>query len=244
MTNQDIASIWIYLAASPLTGLTITLLAYGAAVRVYEYFDLSPVVHPVVVSIGIIILFLALTGTSYEDYFKGAQYVHFLLGPATVALAIPLYQQRRTIRKLWMPILITLIGGVLIACCSAIIIAQIMQGSTDIQLSLAPKSVTAPVAMALSKQLNGIPSLTAVMVIITGVLGAIFGTKILSVIGITDDASKGMAMGITAHGIGTARAFQVSKEMGAFSGLAMATSCLITALILPWLVDVFIAHPQ
>ena len=240
MANQDLSVIWIYLSTSPLTGLTLTLMAYAMAFRLYQHFNNSALLHPVVVAAATIIGFLIMTNTSYEGYFEGGQFVHFLLGPATVALAIPLYQQWSKIKKLWLPLSITVISGVILAGFSAIIIAQALGASIETQLSLAPKSVTAPVAMAISEQLNGLPSLTAVLVVTTGILGAVIGTKILSLMRIKDDAVKGMAMGITAHGIGTARAFQVSKEMGAFSGLAMATSTFVTALILPWLVGLMV----
>jgi len=240
MANQNLSEIWIYLSASPLAGLTLTLMAYGVAYRLYTHFNNNPLLHPVVIAATLIIGFLLLTDTQYDAYFEGGQFVHFLLGPATVALAIPLYQQWSKIKKLWLPLSITVIGGVFIAGISAIVIAQMLGASLETQLSLAPKSVTAPVAMAISEQLNGLPSLTAVLVVTTGILGAVIGTRILSLIRIKDDAVKGMAMGITAHGIGTARAFQVSNEMGAFSGLAMATSTFATALILPWLVGCFV----
>ena len=237
MVDQDLSSIWIYLSASPLTGLTVTLFAYVISFRLFQQFNNNPLLHPVVTALCLIIVFLLVTDTGYDAYFEGGQFVHFLLGPATVALAIPLYQQWPKIKKLWLPLSITLLGGAFIAGTSAVVIAQAMGGSLETQLSMAPKSVTAPVAMAISEQLGGLPSLTAVLVVITGVMGAVFGTRVLSMLGISDDAAKGVAMGITAHGIGTARAFQVSREMGAFSGLAMATSTLVTALMLPWLVD-------
>ncbi len=163
--------------------------------------------------------------------------MHFLLGPATVALAIPMYQQLSKIKKMWLPISVALISGVCVAALSSITIAQFLGATVETQLSLAPKSVTAPVAMAISEQIGGLPSLTAVLVVVTGILGAIFGTKILSLINIKDDSIKGIAMGITAHGIGTARAFQVSSEMGAFSGLAMAMATFTAAFILPYLVQ-------
>ena len=237
MGNTDLSSIWIYLSASPLAGLTITLMAYVAAHNLYQACNNNPLLHPVVVAAGMLITFLLLTDTPYEDYFKGGQYVHFLLGPATVALAIPMYQQLSKIKQMWLPIFVTLISGVCVAAISSITIAQFLGATLETQLSLAPKSVTAPVAMAISEQIGGLPSLTAVLVVTTGILGAIFGTKILSLINIKDDSIKGIAMGITAHGIGTARAFQVSSEMGAFSGLAMAMATFTTAFILPYLVQ-------
>jgi putative effector of murein hydrolase len=141
------------------------------------------------------------------------------------------------VKKLWFPVSITLVSGVTISAVISITIAGLLGASLQTQLSLAPKSVTAPVAMGISEQIGGIPSLTAVLVVATGIIGAILGTKLFALMRIKDDSVKGIAMGITAHGIGTARAFQVSSEMGAFSGLAMALATFTTTFILPWLLD-------
>lgn len=238
MPETDLATLWVYLSASPLLGLTVTMVAYSLAYRLYVLTNMHPLLNPVVISVAVLISFLMLTGTTYEAYFAGGQYVHFLLGPATVALAVPLYQQFSKLKKLWFPVVVALLSGVTIGILSSVYIARWLGASLQTQLSLAPKSVTAPVAMGISKQIGGLPSLTAVLVIVTGILGAVFGTKILALMGIKDDSVKGIAMGVTAHGIGTARAFQVSPEMGAFSGLAMALSAFATAVILPWLLDV------
>ena len=235
--DHDLSTIWVYLSASPLAGLTLTLVAYGIGIRLYQRFDSKPVLHPVLVTVFSIIAFLLVTETDYEAYFEDGQFVHFLLGLATVALAIPLYQQYPKIKRLWLPLSITVISGAASAGASAIVVAKIMEASVHTQLSLAPRSVTAPVAMAISEQLNGLPSLTAVFVVITWILGAVMGTRILALMRIHDDAIRGVAMGITTHGIGTARAFQISKEMGAFSGLTMAISTLVTLIMLPWLVE-------
>jgi predicted murein hydrolase (TIGR00659 family) len=235
MVEPDLAAIWVYLSASPLLGLTITLVAYSIAYRLYVYSNANPLLNPVVTSVALLILFLLITDTPYEAYFEGGQFVHFLLGPATVALAIPLYQQFDKLRKLWLPVSTALISGVTIGALSSLIIARFLGASLQTQLSLAPKSVTAPVAMGISEQIGGLPSLTAVLVVATGIIGAVCGTKLFELVRIKDDSVKGIAMGIAAHGIGTARAFQVSSEMGAFSGLAMALSAFATAMMLPWL---------
>lgn len=236
--TSDLSTIWVYLAASPLVGLTITMVAYSLAYRLYVWANHSPLLNPVATSVITLIAFLMLTDTSYEAYFEGGQFVHFLLGPATVALAIPLYQQFSKLKKVWLPVTIAILSGVTIGALSSVYIARLFGASLQTQLSLAPKSVTAPVAMGISEKIGGLPSLTAVLVVITGILGATFGTKILALLGINDDSIKGIAMGVTAHGIGTARAFHVSAEMGAFSGLAMALSAFATAVILPWLITV------
>jgi predicted murein hydrolase (TIGR00659 family) len=239
MTEPDLATIWVYLSASPLLGLTITLVAYSLAYRLYLFADSNPLLNPVVTAVAVLIIFLLATDTPYQDYFEGGQFVHFLLGPATVALAVPLYQQCSNLKRLWLPLLIALLTGVSVGALSSVFIARVLGGSLQTQLSLAPKSVTAPVAMGISEQIGGLPSLTAVLVVLTGIIGAVLGSKLFALMRIEDDAVKGIAIGVAAHGIGTARAFQISPKMGAFSGLAMALSAFATALLLPWLLQMF-----
>ncbi len=237
MVDSGFDRIWVYLSASPLFGLTMTLVAYGIAYRLYGWRQNSPLLNPVVTSVFFLIVLLFVTGLPYEAYFEGAQFVHFLLGPATVALAIPLYRQLPKLRALKLPVTVTLLAGVLVGSLSAMLPAEFLGAEPAVVISLAPKSVTAPVAMGIAEEIGGLPSLTAVLVVTTGVLGAVIGGKVFDWLGIKDDSIKGIAMGITAHGIGTARAFQISSEMGAFSGLAMALSAFATAVSLPWLLD-------
>ncbi len=233
MNDLPLAEIWVYLAASPLLWLTVTLIGFLAATWLYRLGGESPLLNPVAISVLLLIGLLVLTGTPYQTYFDGAQFVHFLLGPATVSLAIPLYRQRARLRALALPIGAALLVGVPTASLSAIGIGALFGATRETLVSLAPKSVTAPVAMGISEQLGGLPSLTAVLVVSTGIVGAAFGTGLFRLLRLRDDAVKGFAMGVTSHGIGTARAFQVSPEMGAFSGLAMALTALATAVLLP-----------
>lgn len=235
MPDSNLEQVWVYLSASPLFGLTMTLIAYGIAYRVYVWSKANPLLNPVVTAVILLIALLVLTDTPYQDYFEGGQFVHFLLGPATVALAIPLYRQLGKLKMLWLPVLVALLVGVTVGGVSAVGIAWLLGADTPILLSLAPKSVTAPVAMGIAERIGGIPSLTAVLVVMTGVIGAVLGTKLFDVLRIRDCSARGIAMGVAAHGIGTARAFQVSTEMGAFAGLAMALSALLASVILPWL---------
>jgi predicted murein hydrolase (TIGR00659 family) len=237
MPEQPLSTIWVYLAASPLLGLTVTLVAYSLAYRLYLYANSNPLLNPVITAVATLIGFLVLTDTPYTAYFEGGQFVHFLLGPATVALAVPLYKQFANLKRLWLPVAVGLVSGITIGALSSVGIARLLGASLQTQLSLAPKSVTAPVAMGISEQIGGLPSLTAVLVVVTGILGAVIGSKLFELMRIRDDAVKGIAMGVAAHGIGTARAFQISSEMGAFSGLAMALSAFATAVILPWLLN-------
>ncbi len=233
MSDAPLTQVWVYLAASPLLWLTATLVCYLIALKVYRLGGESPLLNPVALAVALLIGLLVLTGTPYQTYFDGAQFVHFLLGPATVALAIPLYRQRERLKTLALPILVALPVGVLTAALSAVGLGFLFGADPATLISLAPKSVTAPVAMGISEKLGGIPSLTAVLVISTGIIGGVFGTGLLRLLGCRDEAVKGFAMGLAAHGIGTARSFQVNAAMGAFAGLAMALSAFATALMLP-----------
>ncbi|MGH1440115.1 MAG: LrgB family protein [Cellvibrionaceae bacterium] len=234
--NNPQDSIWVYLSTSPLLWLTLTLIVYIAAFRLYQWSNANPLLNPVAISIISLMLFLSLTRTEYQLYFSGAQYIHFLLGPATVALAIPLYQQVSKLKKIWIPAITAITVGVIVGAISSVFIARWLGADIQTQLSLAPKSVTAPVAMGIAEKINALPSLTAALVVMTGISGALICTKLFSLLGIHDNSVKGIATGVTAHGIGTARAFQLNEEMGAFSGLGMAFATLISALILPSIV--------
>ncbi|MBF6056757.1 MULTISPECIES: LrgB family protein [Thiomicrorhabdus] len=231
------SAFWVYLSASPLFGLTLTLVCYLLASRLYKAARYNPLANPVPLAIIAIICILWLLEIPYKDYFSGAQFIHFLLGPATVALAIPLYFQLNALKTIWLPLIISLVIGISFSGVSAYYIAQWMGASEVTQLSMIPKSVTAPIAMGISEGLGGLPSLTAVFVVITGVIGAVFGTWLLRKVGIRGDAVKGVAIGVTAHGLGTARAFQVNPQMGAFAGLSMALAASISAFILPWVLE-------
>jgi len=225
--------IWVYLSASPLLHLTLTLLAFQAGSWVYRRAGLNPLLNPVLLAVLALVAVLTATGTSYPTYFEGAQFVHFLLGPATVALAIPLYRQFARVRRSAMALFASIVAGSLSAAVSAVGIAWVLGASRETLASLAPKSVTAPVAMGISEQFGGLPSLTAVLVILTGVLGAMLGPPLLNLLKIGDWMARGVAIGTASHGIGTARALQVSEVAGAFSGLAMGLNAVATALLLP-----------
>ena len=232
MTPQ-LGEIWVYLAASPLLGLTVTLLAYQGAIYLHRRCDGHPLANPVLLAVAALVALLWLTGTSYQTYFDGAQFVHFLLGPATVALAIPLYAQFDRLRRMALPLLGALLVGSLTAALSAVAIGGLLGASEATQLSLAPKSVTTPIAMGIAERIGGLPSLTAILVIATGILGAMGASFIYRALKIEDDAVRGFALGIASHGIGTARAFQESEQAGAFAALAMGLNGLMTALLLP-----------
>ncbi|NTV10352.1 MAG: LrgB family protein [Zoogloea sp.] len=228
-----ISEIWVYLAASPLLGLTLTLLAYQAALWLYRRLGNHPLANPVLVAVAAIVVLLTLTGTPYQTYFDGAQFVHFLLGPATVALAIPLYAQWKRLINMALPLMVALLVGSLTAALSAVAIGYVFGASRATLLSLAPKSVTTPIAMGVAERIGGLPSLTAVLVIVTGIVGAVGARYVFRFLKIEDPAVQGFSIGLAAHGVGTARAFQMSEQTGAFSALAMGLNGLLTAVMLP-----------
>jgi predicted murein hydrolase (TIGR00659 family) len=231
--TPQLGEVWVYLAASPLLGLTMTLLAYQGASWLHRRCGGHPLANPVLLAVAALVALLWLTGTSYQTYFDGAQFVHFLLGPATVALAIPLYAQFDRLKRMALPLLGALLAGSLTAALSAVAIGGLLGASEATQLSLAPKSVTTPIAMGIAERIGGLPSLTAILVIATGILGAMGASFIYRALKIEDEAVRGFALGIASHGIGTARAFQESEQAGAFAALAMGLNGLMTALLLP-----------
>jgi predicted murein hydrolase (TIGR00659 family) len=234
--NEEIKAIWVYLAASPLLALTLTLMTYQFGQWLYSKSGHNPLVNPVLIAVVIIVGLLAVTETSYTTYFEGAQFVHFLLGPATVALAIPLYHRLQQVRHSLPAITVALFCGSATAALSAVGIGWLLGASRETLLSLAPKSATTPVAMGIAEQLGGLPSLTAAAVIITGVIGAMVGSGLLKLFKVDDDKAVGVAMGVASHGIGTARALELSTMAGAFSGLAMGLNALATAVLVPLLI--------
>jgi predicted murein hydrolase (TIGR00659 family) len=232
----QIGALWVYLAATPLLGLTLTLCAYALAQAIYARCHMSPLANPVAIAIALVAVVLTLVDMPYREYFEGAQFVHFLLGPATVALAIPLARQWPTLRRSFLPLAAGLLAGSVCAILSSVALVVALGGSVQLAATVAPKSATTPIAMAVAERLGGLPSLTAVMVIFTGIVGAVVARFLFNWMGIESRQVRGFALGVASHGIGTARAFQVSPEMGAFAGLGMGLNGVLTALLAPWLV--------
>lgn len=231
--------LWVYLQTTPLFWLTATLGAYLIAGRINALVRGHPLANPVAIAVALIAVLLELAGTDYQTYFKGAQFVHFLLGPATVALAVPLYRNLEAVKQNLLPMGAALIVGALVAVVSAVIIARALGAPHIVQVSIAPKSVTAAVAMAVSETLGGAAPLTAVLVIVTGIFGAVVVTPLMNALKVTDWAARGFAVGLASHGLGTARAFSVHPVAGAFAGIAMSLNAVVTPalvpVILPWI---------
>ncbi len=235
----DFAEIWSYLAQGPLLWLTATLAAYAVGDACFRASGRRPFVNPVLIAVLLLAALLWLSGTPYQTYFEGAQFVHFLLGPATVALALPLWDNLGHVRRAALPMLAALLAGSTVAVVSALGLAVAFGIDGEVLASIAPKSATAPVALGISDRLGGSPTLTAVLVILTGIIGAIFATPLLNALRIRDWRARGFATGVAAHGIGTARAFQVHPTAGAFAGLGMGLNAVLTAFLAPLLLDLF-----
>jgi predicted murein hydrolase (TIGR00659 family) len=233
MSPERLSAFWVYLQTGPLLWLTLTLAAYALAHGLARRARFHPLVNPVAIAVGLLVALLSLTGTPYARYFEGAQFVHFLLGPATVALAVPLWRHRDSVRIALLPMALALLVGAATAVASAVAIAFLLGASRATMASLAPKSVTTPIAMAVAERLGGLPSLTAVLVIATGILGAMTAGPLLDRLGVREPRARGFAIGLASHGIGTARAFQESQLAGTFAGIAMATNGVVTALLAP-----------
>lgn len=224
---------WRDLLASPLFWPGVTLLAYVATLRLYRRFNSHPLLLPVLVSVIVILALLWLTETSYETYAQQTAFMTLLIGPATVALAVPLYGQWSRLKRLWKPLLVALMAGSVTAIVSAVGIAWMLGGTRETLLSLAPKSATMPFAMDVARITGGLPSFTTVAVALTGITGAMFTFGLLRLLRVRDPAVQGFAMGLTAHAIGTARAFQENETAGAFSALGMGLNGIATAILVP-----------
>jgi len=226
-------ALWVYLSTTPLLWLSVTVLAWLIAEGIAQASGRHPAVNPVLIAILIVAAVLLVTDTPYGSYFEGAQFVHFLLGPATVAIAVPLFRHSATVRRNLLPMLAALGAGAVMAVASAVGIAAALGAPRDVLVALAPKSVTAGVAMGISDTLGGEPALTAVLVIATGIIGAVLVTPLMNALRIRDYAARGFAVGLASHGIGTARAFAVDPLAGTFAGIAMGLNALATAILVP-----------
>ncbi|TNE75822.1 MAG: LrgB family protein [Gammaproteobacteria bacterium] len=226
---------WLLLAAL----LSLTGIAFALALRLYRACRSRPAIqallHPLVVGPLLVTSVLLLSGLDYSQYRQANTPFFYLLGTATVALAIPLHQQFHHIRQLARPLLTTLLFGASFAVISALGIAWLLGANTETLISLAPKSVTTPIALGIAEKVGGLSGLTAGVVVFTGVIGAILGPLLFHKLGIRDDRVIGFITGICAHGVGTTRAFEISPRCGAFSSLGLGLTGALTALILPWL---------
>lgn len=191
------------------------------------------ILNPILIAIALLICFLRLTNVSYEKYYEAGSLIEFWLKPAVVALGVPLYLQLRMIKKQLMPIIVSQLAGCLVGLVSVTIIAKLLGASPEVIMSLAPKSVTTPIAMEVSDAVGGIPSLTAAVVIVVGLFGAICGFKVLQVGHVGSPIAQGLSMGTASHAVGTSRAMEVSGKYGAYASLGLTLNGILTALLTP-----------
>ncbi|PIE25432.1 MAG: hypothetical protein CSA60_00560 [Neptuniibacter caesariensis] len=230
---------WQYIQSFPVLWLVVTLVIFLCASWLNGKAGKTPFLHPVLVSLSLIIVILSLTATEYPTYMQGGQYIHMLLGPAVVALAIPLYDNLATVKRLLLPLLLGCVAGAFVAAVSVILIGMTFGLNDQLLLSLAPKSVTSPIAIAIAEKMGGFPSLAAGLVLITGAIGCLIAPFIYRLLDIRDESVKGFVLGVGAHAMGTAFAFEYGMVAGAFGGLAMGMTGTFTAFMLPVLAPVF-----
>ncbi len=237
---QDFAILFVYLGEQPLLWLTLTLGAYICAEKFYQMSNRFAGFNPVLLAALMICAILYLTNTPYEAYFKGAQFIHFLLGPAIIVLAVPVWRHRSALWRARFAVLCSLVAGGLVAGLSAVLLAVWFGLDKSVIAALAPKSVTAPIAMGIAQTLGGPAALAALMAVLTGITGAIIVTPLFNILGFLDWRARGMAVGISCHGIGTAHAFQIHSVAGSFATIGMALNGVFSALVLPFIFYLFV----
>ena len=208
--------------------VTVAAYEFGRWLRARTH---SPLAQPV--AVAIVGTLLAVSGTSYDDYADATTLISFLLGPATVALAIPLYHQVARLKGMVVPVLVSLTAGALVSMVSGILLVRWLGGSDVLERTMAPKAVTTPVTIELTDRLGGYPELSAAFAIVIGIVGAMVAPRVLTLLRIRDPRARGIAVGAVSHGIGTARMLEESRVEGAFSGLAMGLTAVVTCLMVP-----------
>lgn len=227
------ADVLTFLRTSPLALLCLTLIAYRLGCEVRDRSGRHPLAQPVLVAVLVIGVVITLADVDYWTYRDGTELVAFWLGPATVALAVPLHRQVRRLRGVVLPMLLAIPAGAAVSVLTAHGLIRLLGGDEALAVSMAPKAATTPVSIALSDVAGGLPPLTAVLTVIAGILGAVVGPTVLTLARIRDRRARGLALGAASHGIGTSRALVESETEGAFAGLSMGLSALATSLLLP-----------
>ncbi|MFP4193255.1 MAG: LrgB family protein [Candidatus Hydrogenedentota bacterium] len=227
------------LLEEPVFGIVLTLAAWQAA-NILRQRPGSALANPVLLAAAGIVLLLMAADIPYATYNAGGQYISFLLGPAVVALAVPLYRYGRVLRRHGAALAGSVIAGGLVGIIAAVGMAVVLGATGETVRSMAPKSVTTPIAIGIAGETGGLPSLTAAIVILTGMLGAVLGPPLLDALGVRSAFARGLALGTASHGIGTARAFEESQQTGALSSVAMVLNGILTAAAVPWILPWFV----
>ena len=231
--KHSIVEIWVYLSGSPLFALFITLATYQIGLAIYQKSKQNPLANPVAISVILVASLIQAIEMPYSTYFEGAQFIHFLLGSATVSLASPIYRGLSSLKNRSIPLITALLTGGLVSIVSAVGIATLLGADKTITGAMYPKSVTAPIAMGIAERIGVSPTLTAIFAVTTGILGAILAPYVLNTLGMKSWWQRGFAIGIAAHGIGTSRAFSINHEAGAYASLAMGMHGILGAVAIP-----------
>jgi predicted murein hydrolase (TIGR00659 family) len=231
-----ISDIWVYLSGSPLLALVLTLSAYLLGLTLYERSQRNPLANPVLIAVVVVTFSISVLDMSYTKYFEGAQFVHFLLGTATVSLAIPIYKGFTSLKGRMGMLLLSLVVGGITSVFTAVGVARWLGVDESLVRGLMAKSVTAPIAMGIAERVQASPTLTAIFAVSTGILGAILGRYVLDVLRVTQWWQRGFALGVAAHGIGTSRAFSVHPQAGAYASIGMGLHGIVGAVVIPYAV--------
>lgn len=231
--DHSLQHLWTPLATTPLLWLVVTLTAYVIGRAVQRACGGSPFASPVLIAIALVSCVVLVTGTGYKTYFEGAQFINFLLGPATIALAIPLARNARLILANFSSVALALLAGSLTSIVSGFAIVWLLGGSREVALSMAPKAVTTPIAVAVSEQIGGVPALTAALAILGGILAAIVGQHMLHGLKVKDWRAHGLAAGIAGSAVAAAQVAARNELGAAFAALGIGLNGLLTAILAP-----------
>ena len=224
---------------TPIFGIVVTILFFNLGVYIQKKTN-KPMFNPLLLTIIGIIAFLSITKIPYESYKLGADCINYLLGPVTVVLAIPLYKQFDLLKKHFIEIIVGIVSGVLVSLGSILIIGKLTNANIDIINSLIPKSITTPMGLSLTNTLNGIESIAVVSIILTGILGAIMAPTIFKIGRIKHPVAKGIALGTSAHALGTTKALEIGEVEGAMSSLSIGVAGMITVIVVPIILNIIL----
>ena len=237
--SHSIVEIWVYLSGSPLIALFITLVTYQIGLWAYQKKKQNPLVNPVAIAVILVATFIELIEMPYDKYFQGAQFIHFLLGSATVALAIPIYRGIGSLKNRVIPLMASLLMGGVISIASGVGISTLLGADKNIIGAFYSKSVTAPIAMGIAERMGTSPTLTAIFAVCTGILGAILAPYVLNLLRIKPWWQRGFSIGVASHGIGASRALSINAEAGTYASLAMGLHGITGSIAIPLIYKLF-----
>ncbi len=237
--SHSIVEIWVYLSGSPLIALFITLVTYQIGLWAYQKKKQNPLVNPVAIAVILVATFIELIEMPYDKYFQGAQFIHFLLGSATVALAIPIYRGIGSLKNRVIPLMASLLMGGVISIASGVGISTLLGADKNIIGAFYSKSVTAPIAMGIAERMGTSPTLTAIFAVCTGILGAILAPYVLNLLRIKPWWQRGFSIGVASHGIGASRALSINAEAGTYASLAMGLHGITGSIAIPLMYKLF-----